>query len=177
MQQIRSSSSPRQFNASSRPSLAATIRSRTESLTGGHAQRFLRFGVVGATGVVVNMVLMFFLVEGGHVNQLVAAGLASEASILSNFALNDRWTFRDARPATSWLRRAVQYNAVALSGMVISLGILALLMATLQLHYLVANFLAIGAATFSNYVLNSRFTWTTRRLSAPTAALAPVTDW
>ena len=177
MQQVHVSSSRPRFHDVRRPALPATTRIVVESLRGGHAQRFLRFGVVGASGVVVNMVLMYFLVEMGHVNQLVAAALASEASILSNFALNDRWTFRDARPTTSWPRRAVQYNAVALSGMVISLGILALLMASHQMHYLVANFLAIGASTLSNYLLNSRFTWATRRLSAPGASLAPVADW
>jgi hypothetical protein len=79
---------------------------------------------------------------------------------LTNFALNDRWTFRDAATETSWLYRGAQYNTVALFGMVISVAVLALLTNGLGVHYLIANLFAIGAATVSNYLLNTHFTWT-----------------
>jgi dolichol-phosphate mannosyltransferase len=158
----------------------ATVHPLIDRVTRGHTQRLLCFGLVGLSGILVNTVILYLLVEAGHVNHLVAAALGSEVSILSNFALNDRWTFRDARPTTSWLQRAAQYNAVTLTGMVLSVGVLALLVATVNLHYVVANLLAIGAATLSNYVLNSRFTWSASLPAKRSrAALAPVTavDW
>lgn len=159
------------------PTYLASWRCLFQAITRQHGRRFFRFGVVGISGVLVNSALMYFLVETAHLPHLLAAAAGSEASILSNFALNDRWTFRDAEQSTSWIRRAGQYNTVALSGMLLSLGVLALLMASFGLNYLIANLIAIGAATVSNYALNTRFTWSpVLREGRPTASLAPVAD-
>lgn len=161
------------------PGMVSALCSETlEGVAQRHKRRFTRFGVVGISGVVINTALLYLLVQFGHMNHLIAAGIASEVSILSNFALNDLWTFRDADPETTWVRRALQYNAVALSGMVISLGILFVLADLIGIHYLLANLFSIGTATLSNYALNSRFTWgtTVRPEPQPVLVSAP-TDW
>ncbi len=93
-------------------------------------------------------------------------------SIIGNFALNDRWTFAGSVIRGRWLGRLFRYNAVALCGMTISLGVLAILMRVLDLHYLLANLVAIGAATGSNYILNVRFTWAATR--NPATILVPI---
>jgi dolichol-phosphate mannosyltransferase len=139
-------------------------------VTLGHGRRLTQFGLVGILGVAVNTTVLFLLVQAGHLNHLVAAGISSEVSILGNFALNDRWTFRDVDCTTSWIRRVMQYNAVALSGMVISLLTLAALTLGLGMHYLLANLVAIGTATLSNYALNTRFTWARRPELLPVLA-------
>jgi putative flippase GtrA len=115
----------------------------------------------GGIGVGVNSALLYLLSEAGGLNHLLAAALATEATILCNFALNDCWTFHDARSTVSWRRRAVRYNSIALGGLGISLAVLALAMRELRLYYLIANMFAIGAATLWNYIVNARFTWTT----------------
>jgi dolichol-phosphate mannosyltransferase len=134
-------------------------------------RRLVRFGLVGASGVLVNSALLYLLAEAGGLNHLVAAALATEASILYNFSLNDRWAFRDAKPGISWARRALRYNSVALAGLVISLLVLAVLTYSLNLGYLFANLFAIGAATLWNYAVNSCFTWPTVSLGSPSANL------
>ena len=125
-----------------------------------HGLRLLRFGVVGISGVLINSGVLFVLVSFLGVHHLLAAAFSSEVSILTNFALNDRWTFGDARTGSSRLRRGFQYNSVAFGGMAISVCVLAVLTAGLGMYYLIANLFAIGAATVSNYLLNTRFTWT-----------------
>lgn len=132
-----------------------------------HGRRFARFGVVGISGVLVNTGVLWALVTLLGVHHLLAAAISSEVSILTNFVLNDRWTFADHAAEISYLRRGAHYNAVALAGMVLSLGVLAVLVDAFGLYYLVANLIAIGASTFSNYLLNTRFTWALHRASAP----------
>ena len=134
-----------------------------------HKHRLLRFGLVGASGVLVNSALLYLLTQAGGLNHLVAAALATEATIFYNFSLNDRWAFRDAKPGISWARRALRYNFVALGGLMISVAVLAMLTYFLDLNYLVANLLAIGAATLWNYAVNSCFTWSTVPLGSPSA--------
>ena len=130
-----------------------------------HAHRFARFGVVGGIGAVVNMGILYMLVQHGGWNHMVAAVIATEAAILSNFAMNDRWTFRDAHSRYNWVVRMLRYNAIAGGGALISLGVLAALTLGVGIHYLVANLIAIGAGTIWNYVVNSRLTWTLTHLT------------
>jgi dolichol-phosphate mannosyltransferase len=124
-----------------------------------HLGRFVRFGVVGISGVLVNSAILFVLVEKGHLPSLAAAAIATEVAIISNFCLNDLWTFRDARHARSWLWRLARYNAIALGGLCISLAVLGTLTTLLGIHYLLANLVGIVAATVWNYVVNARLTW------------------
>lgn len=139
-----------------------------------HGRRFAQFSLVGASGVLVNTALLWLLVEAGGLNHLLAAVLATEAAVLSNFTLNDLWTFRHAPPRLSWFRRAVRYNCIALGGLAITVAVLAMLTMLLGLHYLVANLFAIGAATLWNYIANSRFTWATLlHGNSPARSLAP----
>ena len=133
-----------------------------------HKRRLLRFGLIGASGVLVNSTLLYLLTEASSLNHLVAAALATEATILYNFSLNDRWAFRDAKSDIPWAQRALRYNCVALGGLMISIAVLALLTHFLSLNYLFANLFAIGAATLWNYAVNSCFTWST----APASSLS-----
>jgi dolichol-phosphate mannosyltransferase len=128
-------------------------------LLDGPYRRLLRFGLVGLSGVLVNLAVMAALVELGGLNEAVAAGCAAETAILTNFALNDRWTFADAPTGLSTIGRAARYNLVALGGLLVSVAIVAGLTRGLGLHYLPANLLAIGAAFGWNYVLTSQFAW------------------
>ncbi len=121
--------------------------------------RLARFGLVGAVGVAVNTALLVPLVEVGGWDRLLAGAAATEGALLGNFALNDRWTFGDARTSLPWTHRLARYHAVALGGLAISVATLALTLRVSGLHYTVANFGAIGAGIVWNYALNARFTW------------------
>lgn len=120
--------------------------------------RPLRFGVVGLSGIVVNSAILWALVRELHLAVLLGSVLATEAAILSNFLLNDRWTFRGVSER-SFMQRLLRFNGVALGGMAITAGILTALASYTHLHLLIANLLAVGAATGWNYVVNSRWTW------------------
>jgi dolichol-phosphate mannosyltransferase len=123
--------------------------------------RPLRFGVVGLSGIVVNSAILWALVRELHLAVLLGSVLATEAAILSNFLLNDRWTFRGVSER-SFMQRLLRFNGVALGGMAITAGILTALASSTHLHLLIANVLAVGAATGWNYGLNSRWTWRQR---------------
>ena len=120
--------------------------------------RPLRFGVVGLSGIVVNSAILWALVRELHLAVLLGSVLATEAAILSNFLLNDRWTFRGVSER-SFMQRLLRFNGVALGGMAITAGILTALASYTHLHLLIANVLAVGAATGWNYIVNSRWTW------------------
>jgi dolichol-phosphate mannosyltransferase len=137
----------------------------------GHAGRFTRFAAVGASGVLVNNGVLYLAVERVHLYPVAAAVLATETAILSNFTLNDRWTFRDIKNSRKWLGRLAHYNAVVLGGLVIAVLTLFALTSWLHVHYLIANLVGIAAGTAWNYCMNLTITW--RQKDSP-ALLADV---
>jgi putative flippase GtrA len=87
--------------------------------------RFLRFATVGASGVVVNLGALALLTAGG-LTSTFASALAIQVSILTNFFLNDLWTFRDHDDLGSRLRRALRFQAVSLVGAVVQWSVFVL---------------------------------------------------
>src|ERR687894_2291786 len=61
------------------------------------AGRFWKFALVGASGVLVNMVTLVVLAEYFHAHKVIAWMFAVRLSILSNFLLNNAFTWRDIR--------------------------------------------------------------------------------
>jgi putative flippase GtrA len=80
------------------------------------SRRFIKFGAVGATGVVVNLGCLAVLRKAGvHTN--VASAIAIELSILSNFFINHLWTFGDRRGSgPSVGQHLLRFHLVSLGG-------------------------------------------------------------
>ena len=127
----------------------------------GELLRFGKFCLVGFSGVFVNMGLLWILTEFAGLFYLLSSAISIEVSIISNFTLNDYFTFTDRRlpGAKSFGRRLLKFNIVSLAGLGINMGILALLTEGLGLYYLLSNIIGIIVATLWNYFVNSWWTW------------------
>lgn len=120
---------------------------------------FSRFLAVGLSGTIVNLALLWLLVNLG-MDHLLAALVATEVSILNNFFWNDRWTFRsDNGQEGSKLVRFFRFQAVASVTAVLTLGLFSLFHQVWQMYYLLAQFWAIAIATMINFSVNSWLTW------------------
>lgn len=103
----------------------------------------IRFGMVGATGVLVNMITLVVLRKlGPHFDAAVVGLGPSDFNIrwyhvystaaffvanLSNFQLNRSWTFRSSR-ASRWWVEYWPFLVVGLGGQAVGLALLTLLM-------------------------------------------------
>jgi dolichol-phosphate mannosyltransferase len=136
--------------------------------TGGHVlrlaaadrgnRRMAQFGAVGLLGVVVNLAVLAGLTELAGLHYAASAAVAVEASILSNFALNDAVTFRDRRQGT-WSGRLGRFNLVSLLALGMNLAVLTGLTEAAGLHYLLSEAAAIGVAFLANYHGNLAWTY------------------
>lgn len=115
-------------------------------------QRFVRYAVVGASGVVVNFGILRLVWPGFHSMPAVANGMATEAAIISNYFLNAYLTFRQ-RPG--WWAYA-RYNLVSLAGGGLQVGAFTVLV-DWHVYYLLANLLAIPLNTLVGFVLSNRW--------------------
>ena len=127
--------------------------------------RFVRFALVGLSGVVVDMGLLFLLSDPRALGWGLTRSkvLAAEAAIVNNFAWNDRWTFRDLVPdERTWhaaMRRFLKFNAICLGGLALNVLLLNVMFNLLHMNRYVANAVAIACVTAWNYLLNRALSW------------------
>jgi dolichol-phosphate mannosyltransferase len=125
-------------------------------------KRVFKFGIVGLSGIVVNLGILYFLVEFFSLNKDLASPVAIEFSILNNFILNDLWTFGssvDPKVSGRW-HRLLAFNIVSIGGAVINYGIFLGLTTWFAVYYLAAQLIGILIAFVWNFVVNRRLTWT-----------------
>ncbi len=127
----------------------------------GELARVAKFLLVGLSGVGVNMGLLWLLTEVFGLHYLVSASISIETSIVSNFLLNNYFTFHDRNlpGARNFFSRLIKFNVISLSGLAINLGVLWALTELLGLYYILSNLFGIAAASIWNYTANNWWTW------------------
>ncbi len=128
-------------------------------------QRFLRFGLVGLSGVCVDMALFYGLSSTAGLGWGLSLSkiLAAEAAMVNNFIWNDAWTFRDlSSHQRGWRKRGqrfLKFNLVCGLGLVLNVLILNLLVHTILPHKYLANLVAIALTTVWNFWINFKLSW------------------
>lgn len=123
------------------------------------SKTFLKFSVVGASGVVVNLVSFTLLMKAG-MHKFIASPVAIELSILTNFVLNNFWTFSERDVNDRIHIRGLKFNIISFIALGVSYSTFLLLSALdpagiPQVHQAVG----IVPATLINYFLNSYWTF------------------
>jgi dolichol-phosphate mannosyltransferase len=134
--------------------------------------RFLRFGSVGASGVLVNQATLWFAREhlfaamSPRVSLNASLAVAISLATVNNYFWNRLWTWRDRRRTQSPLSVFAQFGQYCVAvawGVAVQVALTNLLAPFLP--YLLANLCAIAAAAGVNFAINNR--WAFRARSAP----------
>lgn len=127
--------------------------------------RFIRFGLVGLSGVFVDMALLYLLSDPSTLGWPLTRSkiIAAEFAIINNFLWNDRWTFGDiASEQQGWrqrMRRFSKFNIICLAVLILNVLVLNLVFNFLIPNRYVANLIAIAVATFWNFWVNLKLSW------------------
>lgn len=84
-------------------------------------KRFVKFLFVGGTGFILQYFVTYLGIITGF-EQYIATMIAAESAILSNFALNNLWTFGDTKHIKEqghYLRRLIKFNTASLASIAI----------------------------------------------------------
>jgi putative flippase GtrA len=117
--------------------------------------RLLKFAVVGGTGVVVNTSVLFALYRWAGLPLVAASALAVELAVISNYLLNDTWTFAVRSPS---LGRFAKFNAASVMGLTINV-LSVWVLTRLRLYFLVDDLIGIVAGFAANYALSVTWVW------------------
>ncbi len=119
--------------------------------------KFLKFGVVGGSGVAVDFLFTWIFKEKLRVQKYVANALGFCIAATSNWYLNRIWTFESQNGEV--LREFVDFFAVSLIGLGINSLVLWLLTDKLKWNFYLAKLGAIGVTTVWNFVANYIYTF------------------
>lgn len=121
-------------------------------------RRMARFALVGASGVLVNLLLLYLLFQVGGMEYHIALAVALEASVISNFLLNDRLTFQDHHEDPWWGRLGL-FHLVSFFGLVCSFATQSLLVDVFGVNRYLALPIGVVAGFIPNWMGNTRFTY------------------
>lgn len=126
--------------------------------------RFVRFCLVGLSGVFVDMPIFWALSNVAHVRDLIAILPAYAAATIWNFMFNDMWTFRDRREKTlsATLMRAGKFGLVSLLPLAYRLATYYPLTRVSDVARLLAYAIAIVVGMSWNFGINFLWTWRKR---------------
>ena len=119
--------------------------------------QLLRFGVVGASGYAVNLVVFAIFVGPIGSGYRIAAVVAFIAALTNNFIFNRLWTFSESTGRVH--RQATRFVVVSLVGFAIQFGVLELLVALTGLPEIAAQALSVAVATPCNFLGNRLWTF------------------
>ncbi len=123
------------------------------------AKHAFKYYLVGASGILVNLGVLFVLTEFVGLWYLLSSTIAIYASITSNFLLNKAWTFRDTVIIQHSFLMYGKFIGVSLVGMGIQLGFNYMFVEKLSVYYLLAALISIVIASSVNFILNRRLTF------------------
>jgi dolichol-phosphate mannosyltransferase len=125
--------------------------------------RLLRFGVVGFSGVFVDLGVFYILRTILDLALIGSAIFSSEIAIINNFLWNDLWTFGDVarqqQGSHKRFRRFVKFNSVCLAASILNVSIVNVLFNIFYINEYLAKIMAIVMITFLNFWLNSKLSW------------------
>jgi len=128
----------------------------------GPIARFFRFGLVGFSGVFVDLGV-FYLLRSQGFGLTSSAAISGEVAIINNFLWNDFWTFGDIasrQPGKRQrLKRLVKFNIICIAGLTLNVLIVNFFFNYLGINEYVAKLIAIAAVTVWNFWLNLKLSW------------------
>ena len=127
----------------------------------GKLNKFVKFCIVGLTGVVVNLGILYGLTTAG-LYYLISGAIAIEASVLANFFLNRAWTFKEESKNVTFKNAIFKDHVTRFIGIILNFVCLYVFTEFLHVYYLISMTIGIAVSTFWNFIGNSRWVWKTK---------------
>lgn len=119
--------------------------------------KFLKFGLVGGSGVIVDFFFTWLLKEKFKVQKYVANAIGFAIAASTNWFLNRIWTFESRNP--EMLVEYTEFLVVSLIGLAINSLVLWILTDKLKFNFYISKLGAIAVTTVWNFFANYLYTF------------------
>jgi len=119
--------------------------------------KFLKFGIVGISGLCIDFFITWLFKEKLKVNQYLSNSLGFIIAAFNNYLLNKYFTFQNTD--THFLTQLISFFGIALIGLGFNLTILYVLQTYTKLNFYVSKIAATVIVFFWNFTANYWFTF------------------
>ena len=129
----------------------------SDLLSRAFAIKFLKFGIVGFSGLFVDFGFTYLFKEIFKVQKYLANAIGFLIAASSNYLLNRIWTFKSTNPEI-----AVEYGEfilISLIGLGINTFILWFVINRFKINFYIAKAFAIAVVTIWNFLANALITF------------------
>jgi putative flippase GtrA len=119
--------------------------------------QLFKFGVVGVSGYVVNLIVFAILVEALGLHHVLGAVGAFCIAVMNNFLWNRHWTFRATHGHAGF--QAARFFAVSLAALGVNLVVLSLLVDVADAPEVPSQAFAVAFAMPLNFIGNKLWTF------------------
>lgn len=133
------------------------MASLPEFITRELVLKFLKFGMVGFSGLVVDFGITWLFKEKIKIERFIANAIGFSVAATSNYFLNRIWTYESHNPKV--MVEFTQFFIIAMMGLVINTIIIWLLDRKFSFNFYLAKLIAIGVVTLWNFMANTYITF------------------
>lgn len=126
-------------------------------LTREVAWKFVKFGIVGFSGVLVDFGFTYMSKEWLKIQKYVANAIGFTIAASSNYFLNRWWTFHSQNPQIA--EEYGRFLFISLIGLGINTLVLWLLVSRGRYNFYLAKLFAIAVVTIWNFIINLNYTF------------------
>ncbi|RFM26604.1 GtrA family protein [Deminuibacter soli] len=122
-----------------------------------YVYKFLKFGVVGVMGVVIDFGLTWFFKEKLRWNKYLANVTGFSVAVINNFFFNRFWTFKSTNP--NWGLEFGKFALVSTIGLLLNNLCIYIFHQRLKFNFYTAKVFATGIVFVWNFTSNMFFTF------------------
>jgi len=122
--------------------------------------KFLKFGVVGVSGTIIDFGITWLLKEKAKLNKYLANGIAYMCGATSNYLLNRYWTFADESP--DMLMQYFKFMGVSTIGLGLNTLVIYILVNRFKQNFYVSKVIATLLVLVWNFTANALLTFQAR---------------
>lgn len=119
--------------------------------------KFIKFGIVGFSGVFVDFGFTYICKEWIQLNKYLSNSIGFSIAATSNYILNRVWTFNSHNPEIA--REFTEFFIISLIGLGINNAVLYFMINRFKLNFYVSKLFAIGVTTVWNFLANYLYTF------------------
>ena len=119
--------------------------------------KFVKFGVVGASGMAVDFGFTYLSKEILKIQKYIANAIGFILAATSNYFLNRWWTFQSHNPHIGL--EYSKFLVISLLGLGINTFVIWLMVSKYNRNFYISKLFAIGVVTLWNFIFNMIFTF------------------
>ncbi len=119
--------------------------------------KFIKFGIVGFSGVVVDFSITFICKEYLKIQKYIANAIGFTIAATTNYILNRIWTFESTNP--NILLEFSRFFVISLIGLGINSAIVWAMSGKMRINFYLSKLVATIVVTAWNFLINAYYTF------------------